>query len=52
VHNNLGIALRELGHLDKAVTSYRKALGLKPDLPTRTTTSAMRSGTLENWKMP
>jgi predicted O-linked N-acetylglucosamine transferase (SPINDLY family) len=30
-HNNLGNALKELGRLDEAAASYRKALQLKPD---------------------
>ena len=30
-HNNLGITLRELGKLDEAEASYRKAIALKPD---------------------
>ncbi len=31
VHNNLGIALQNLGRLDEAMTSYSLALGIKPD---------------------
>ena len=30
-HANLGIALHELGRLDEAEASYRKALALDPD---------------------
>ena len=30
-HNNLGIAFKELGRLDEAVTSYRNALVIDPD---------------------
>ena len=30
-HNNLGLALQNLGALDEAVASYRKALDIKPD---------------------
>ena len=31
VHNNLGIALQDLGKLEDALASYHKALDLKPD---------------------
>ena len=30
-HSNLGNALQELGRLEEAVASYRKALAIKPD---------------------
>jgi len=30
-HNNLGVALRDLGELDEAVATYRRALEIKPD---------------------
>ncbi len=30
-HNNLGVALQELGKLDEAVASYHKALAIEPD---------------------
>ena len=30
-HNNLGITLQELGRLNEAEVSYRKAITLKPD---------------------
>ena len=30
-HSNLGITLKELGKLEEAETSYRKAIELKPD---------------------
>ena len=30
-HNNLGIAFKDQGNLEKAVASYRRALELKPD---------------------
>jgi|GEM_PF-2325077 tetratricopeptide (TPR) repeat protein len=30
-HNNLGVALHDLGRLDEAAASYRRALALKPD---------------------
>ena len=32
VHNNLALALKDLGQLDGAVASYRRALEIKPDL--------------------
>ena len=32
-HNNLGIALKELGDLDDAIASYNTALQLKPNYP-------------------
>ena len=31
MHNNLGIALKDLGQLDDAVKSYEQALAIKPD---------------------
>ncbi|MGA8864405.1 MAG: tetratricopeptide repeat protein, partial [Gallionella sp.] len=31
-HNNLGLALQELGELDSATASYRRALEIKPEL--------------------
>lgn len=31
VHNNLGVAWRDLGQLDDAVASFRQALAIKPD---------------------
>jgi tetratricopeptide (TPR) repeat protein len=31
--NNLGIALRRLGHLEDAIAAYRQALTLRPDYP-------------------
>ncbi len=30
-HNNLGVAMKSLGHLDAAAASYRRALGIKPN---------------------
>ena len=30
--NNLGNALKDLGRLDEAIASYRKAIDIKPDL--------------------
>ena len=30
-HNNLGLALKNLGQMDEAVASYRRALALRPD---------------------
>ena len=32
VHNNLGIAFKQLGKLEEAVSSLRQATALKPDL--------------------
>ena len=32
LHNNLGVTLQDLGRLDEALSSYRQALVLRPDL--------------------
>lgn len=33
LHNNLGITLQDLGRVDEALTSYDRALQLRPDFP-------------------
>ena len=33
VHNNLGVALAQLGRVDEAEAAFRRALALQPDMP-------------------
>ena len=42
-HNNLGIALVDLGRREEAITHYEKALALQPGRAERTTISASLS---------
>ncbi len=51
-HYNLGNALWGLGKPDDAVTSYRKRSASSPIMPTRTTTSALYSESLDIWMKP